>query len=136
MSAKVDCPILMAYGVRETYCNALAILIWSKTAPAITLVACIWEACASNRSRVAAYHNVFLAFSQSLPENSWIVLQIRPRLLPSTFPFNLQMILPVDNIPGVTGQTNLGPRALGGTFDKSRVFLCKFQCSVATLLIA
>ena len=97
-------------------------------------MACIREACASNRSRVAAYHDVFHAFSQSLPENSWIVLQIRPRLLPSTFPFNLQMILPVDNIPGVTGQTNLGRRALGGTLDKSRVFLYKFQCSVATLL--
>lgn len=100
-------------------------------------MACILVVCASNLSRVAAYHDVFLAFPQSLPEDSWIVLQIRLRLLPSTFfPFNLQIILPVDNILGVTGQTSLGCRTLRGTLDNSCVFLYKVQHSVATLFIA
>jgi len=99
-------------------------------------VACIWEVYASNLTRVAAYHD-FFAFPQSFPENSWPVLQIRPRLLPCTFfPFNLQIILPVDNIPGVTGQTSLGCRTLGSTLDNSRVSLYKVQRSVATPFVA
>jgi hypothetical protein len=85
-----------------------------------------------NLSRVAAYDHVFRAVPQSLPANSWIVSQISLRLLPSTFfPITLQIILPVDDIPGVTGQTSLECPTLGGTLDDSRV-----QRSVATLFIA
>ena len=107
-------------------------LIWS-----VTLLACIWEVSVLNLSRVAAYHDVFRTFPQSLRANSWIVPQIRPRLLPSTFyPITLQIILPVDNRPEVTGQTSLECSSLGGTLDNSRVFLYQVQRSVATLFIA
>ena len=99
-------------------------------------MACIWEDCASNLSRIAAYYDVFLAFPRRFRKIlGWYFWLDHGCFLP-LFPFNLQIILPVDNIPGVTGQTSLGCPTLGGTLDNSRVCIYKVQRSVATLFIA